>query len=59
MKIEAIFPSARLNNVFAALGKMDIGGLTYFESRGRGQLARPTLTFVRGPMLGEGTHIGR
>ena len=47
-KIEAIFPSARLHNVFAALDKIDIGGLTYFESRGRGQLARPTLTFGRG-----------
>ena len=47
-KIEAIFPSGRLAKAFAALEKIDIGGLTYFETKGRGQLARPQLTSGRG-----------
>jgi nitrogen regulatory protein P-II 1 len=47
-KIEAVFPPGRLSMVFDALEKIDVGGLTYFESKGRGQLARPTLTFGRG-----------
>ncbi|HET7148308.1 MAG TPA: P-II family nitrogen regulator [Candidatus Nitrosopolaris sp.] len=47
-KIEAVFPSGRLDKAFAALEKEDIGGLTYFESKGRGQLARPQLASARG-----------
>jgi nitrogen regulatory protein P-II 1 len=47
-KIEAVFPSARLREAFAALEKEEIGGLTYFESKGRGQAARPQLTSGRG-----------
>jgi nitrogen regulatory protein P-II 1 len=47
-KIEAVFPSARLSQAFAALEKEEIGGLTYFESKGRGQAARPQLTSGRG-----------
>ena len=47
-KIEAVFPSARLSQAFAALENVEIGGLTYFESKGRGQAARPQLTSGRG-----------
>jgi len=47
-KIEAVFPSGRLDKAFAALEKEEIGGLTYFESKGRGQLARPQLSSARG-----------
>ena len=36
-KIEAVFPLGRVMRVFDALEKIDIGGLTYFESKGRGQ----------------------
>jgi nitrogen regulatory protein P-II 1 len=47
-KIEAVFPSGRLDKAFAALEKEEIGGLTYFESKGRGQLPRPQLASARG-----------
>ena len=47
-RIEAVFPSARLPGAFAALENAEIGGLTYFESKGRGQAARPQLTSGRG-----------
>jgi nitrogen regulatory protein P-II 1 len=47
-KIEAVFPSARLTRAFEVLEKEEIGGLTYFESKGRGQSARPQLTSGRG-----------
>ena len=50
-KIEAVFPSARLREAFAALEKAEIGGLTYFESKGRGQAARPQLTSGRGTSI--------
>lgn len=47
-KIEAVFPLGRVLRVFDALEKIDIGGLTYFESKGRGQLARPEIITGRG-----------
>jgi nitrogen regulatory protein P-II 1 len=47
-RIEAIFPQGRVNRVFEALEKIDIGGLTYFDSKGRGQLARPEIISGRG-----------
>lgn len=47
-KIEAVFPSTRLIRAFDALEKEEIGGLTYFESKGRGQLPRPMLASSRG-----------
>lgn len=47
-KIEAVFPAGRVMRVFDALEEIDIGGLTYFESKGRGQLARPEIITGRG-----------
>lgn len=47
-RIEAIFPPGRLDKVFRALEKIDIGGLTYLQTKGRGQLARPELSSGRG-----------
>jgi nitrogen regulatory protein P-II 1 len=47
-KIEAVFPLGRVSRVFDALEKIDIGGLTYYESKGRGQLARPEIITGRG-----------
>jgi nitrogen regulatory protein P-II 1 len=47
-KIEAVFPLGRVSRVFDALEKIEIGGLTYFESKGRGQLARPEIITGRG-----------
>ncbi len=47
-RIEAVFPPGRLDKAFDALQKEEIGGLTYLESKGRGQLPRPQLTSSRG-----------
>jgi nitrogen regulatory protein P-II 1 len=47
-KIEAVIPHARLELVLSALRDMGLGGLTYFESKGRGQNPRPTLRSGRG-----------
>jgi nitrogen regulatory protein P-II 1 len=47
-RIEAVFPPGRLDKAFDALQKEEIGGLTYFESKGRGQLPRPQLASSRG-----------
>lgn len=47
-KIEAVMPHARLELVLSALKDMGLGGLTYYESRGRGQNPRPILHSGRG-----------
>lgn len=41
-------PHARLELVFLALKDMGVGGLTYYESKGRGQNPRPLLHSGRG-----------
>jgi nitrogen regulatory protein P-II 1 len=47
-KIEAIVPHSRLDKAFSALKGLDIGGLTYFDSKGRGQIPTPELHSGRG-----------
>jgi nitrogen regulatory protein P-II 1 len=47
-KIEAVVPAARLESAFAALGELDLGGFTYYESKGRGQIPRPEMHSGRG-----------
>lgn len=47
-KIEAVMPHDRLELVFLALKDMGVGGLTYYESKGRGQNLRPLLHSGRG-----------
>jgi nitrogen regulatory protein P-II 1 len=47
-KIEAIVPAARLESAFAALKELDLGGFTYYESRGRGQIPRPEMQTGKG-----------
>lgn len=47
-KIESIVPAARLESAFAALKELDLGGFTYYESRGRGQIPRPEIQSGRG-----------
>jgi nitrogen regulatory protein P-II 1 len=47
-KIESIVPAARLERAFAALKELDLGGFTYYESRGRGQIPRPEIHAGRG-----------
>ena len=47
-KIEAIVPAARLESAFAALAELGLGGFTYYESRGRGQIPRPEIHSGRG-----------
>jgi nitrogen regulatory protein P-II 1 len=47
-KIEAIIPHARLGRAFASMEELQLGGLTYYESKGRGQVPRPELQSGRG-----------
>lgn len=47
-RIEAVVPSARLERAFAALKELDLGGITYFESKGRGEIPRQKLHSGRG-----------
>ena len=47
-KIEAVVPAARLDKAFAALKELDLGGYTYYDTKGRGQLPRPEIQSGRG-----------
>jgi nitrogen regulatory protein P-II 1 len=47
-RIEAVVPSARLERAFAALKELDLGGITYFESKGRGEVPRQKVHAGRG-----------
>ena len=47
-KIEAVVPQARLGTAFEALKELNLGGLTYYDSKGRGQVPRPQLQSGRG-----------
>jgi nitrogen regulatory protein P-II 1 len=47
-KIEAVVPAARLDKAFAALKELDLGGFTYYDSKGQGQIARPEIHSGRG-----------
>ena len=47
-KIEAVVPAVRLDKAFAALKDLDLGGFTYFDSKGRGQIQRPEIHSGRG-----------
>ncbi|HEY7508171.1 MAG TPA: P-II family nitrogen regulator [Nitrososphaera sp.] len=47
-KIEAVVPQARIERAFAALKELDLGGITYFESKGRGEVPRPKIHSGRG-----------
>src|SRR5215510_14208612 len=47
-KIEAVVPHARLDLALAALKQLGLGGLTYYESKGRGQVPIPRVQSGRG-----------
>jgi nitrogen regulatory protein P-II 1 len=47
-KIEAVVPAARLDKAFSALKELNLGGLTYYDSKGRGQIPRPEIHSGRG-----------
>ncbi|MGI0024750.1 MAG: P-II family nitrogen regulator, partial [Nitrososphaera sp.] len=47
-KIEAVVPSARLDRAFSALKELNLGGITYYDSKGQGQVPRPELHSGRG-----------
>ena len=47
-KIEAVVPQARIERAFAALKELDLGDITYFESKGRGEIPRPKIHSGRG-----------
>lgn len=47
-KIEAVVPSARVERAFAALKELDLGGFTYYDSKGQGSIPRPEIQSGRG-----------
>jgi nitrogen regulatory protein P-II 1 len=47
-KIEAVVPAARLESAFSALRELNLGGFTYYDSKGRGQIPRPEIQSGRG-----------
>jgi nitrogen regulatory protein P-II 1 len=47
-KTEAVIPHVRLQMALSALDELNLGGLTYYESKGRGQLPRPKIESGRG-----------
>jgi nitrogen regulatory protein P-II 1 len=47
-KIEAIVPHGRLDRTFEGLKQLQLGGFTYYESKGRGQTPRPQVHSGRG-----------
>jgi len=47
-RIEAVIPHPRLDSTFAALDELELGGFTYYESKGRGELAPPEIHAERG-----------
>jgi nitrogen regulatory protein P-II 1 len=47
-KIEAVVPAARLDKAFAALKELDLGGYTYYDTKGQGQIPRPEMHSGRG-----------
>jgi nitrogen regulatory protein P-II 1 len=46
-KVEAVIPHARMERAFAALKELPLG-LTYYESKGRGQVPTPVVHSGRG-----------
>lgn len=47
-KIDAVIPEDKLDAVFNALTKLDIGGFTYFTVKGRGKRPREMVSSGRG-----------
>lgn len=47
-KVEAVIPHARMQSAFSALRELDLGGLTYYESKGRGEIPTPVIHGGRG-----------
>ena len=47
-KIEAVVPAARLESAFSALRELNLGGFTYYDSKGRGQVPHPEIQSGRG-----------
>jgi nitrogen regulatory protein P-II 1 len=47
-RIEAIVPHERMDRTFEGLKQLDLGGLTYYEVKGRGQRPRPQVHAGRG-----------
>ena len=47
-KIEAVVPVARIDRAFAALKELDLGGFTYYDSKGQGQIPRQEVHSGRG-----------
>lgn len=50
-KIEAVVPAARLDKAFAALKELDLGGFTYYDTKGQGQIPREEVHSGRGTSM--------
>jgi nitrogen regulatory protein P-II 1 len=50
-RIEAIVPSHRVDATAAALMELGLGGLTVYNSRGKGQIERPMVSTGRSGMM--------
>jgi nitrogen regulatory protein P-II 1 len=47
-RIEAIVPHGRMDRTFEGLKQLELGGFTYYEVKGRGQIPRPQVHAGRG-----------
>ena len=47
-KIEAVIPHSRMETAFSVLKGFPIGGFTYYDSKGRGQIPTPIIHTGRG-----------
>ena len=47
-RIEAVVPSARLDRAFAALRELNLGGFTYYDSKGKGDVPGPHISSSKG-----------
>ena len=50
-RIEAIIPQAKMSDAFSALKELNIGGFTYYDSKGRGQNPPASVHSGRGTSL--------
>jgi nitrogen regulatory protein P-II 1 len=46
--IEAVIPQSKMTQAFAALKGLPLGGLTYYDSKGRGEIPTPVVHTGRG-----------
>ena len=50
-RIEAIIPTSKMTDAFSALKELKIGGLTYYDSKGRGENPPAKMASGRGTFI--------